>query len=162
MFWRGSLFKTSNEIASATTKRAISFEVLKRRPFQNTGSGRVRILKLRTKTLLRPPQKRFRSKFSNANPSKTCILEGSAFQNIERNCKLGTGEGLMAAYGKSPPAGGARAPTCTPNRGKRNRASKKRYHNLDLDKRKPSVPSEKGISNFLKNQCVTEGNNGSI
>ena len=42
---------------------AISFDVLKGRPFQNTGSGRVRILKLRTKSLLRGSQKRFRSKF---------------------------------------------------------------------------------------------------
>ena len=63
-----------------------SFDVLKSKPLQNLSFGRVCVSKHRTKTLLRPPQKRFRSKFSNANPSKTCVLEGSAFQNIEPNC----------------------------------------------------------------------------
>ena len=40
-FWKGSLFKTSNEIASATTKRAISFDILKSKPLQNLSFGRV-------------------------------------------------------------------------------------------------------------------------
>ena len=142
MFWRGRRFKTSNEIVSATIKRAISFEVLKSKPLQNLSFGRACVSKHRTKTLLRPPQKRFRSKFSNANPSKTCILEGSALQNIERNCKLGTGWGLMAAYGKSPPAGGGACTDVHPKSGKTQQGFKKRHLNLDLDERKPSVPSE--------------------
>ena len=62
-FWKGSHSKTSNEMASEGVAEAFSFEVLQRTPFQNTGSGRVRILKLRTKSLLRGSQKRFRSKF---------------------------------------------------------------------------------------------------
>ena len=42
-------------------------------------------LKLRARTLLRSPKVQFRSKFWKADPSKTQVLEGSTFQNFERN-----------------------------------------------------------------------------
>ena len=148
------------------------------------------------------------------NPSRTCILEGSAFQNFERNrfcdhqknnfvrcfemptapkpefwqgerfktsnenasatpseaisfevfkcepfqnlysgrvgvAKHRTELQIRARLGTvcpraqvHPRQGRARAPTCTPNRAKRHRALTKSYRNLDLDERKPSVPSE--------------------
>ena len=41
--------------------------------------------KRQARTLLRTPKVPFRSKFWNADPSKTQVLEGVAFQNFERN-----------------------------------------------------------------------------